>query len=214
MTDACAAVREVAAELALGTLAAPDRGEALAHLAGCPACRAEVQALADAADELLALAPEAEPPPGFESAVLARIQPTSPSPARRRVLLVAAAVVLLLAGLAVGLLVGAGDDGGGLASAAMVAPDGETVGEVWRSGGDDATLVVSVPAWAEVEGTDGPRYSLRVDLAGGGAVEVGDFGLGDGSSSWGTTAPVAAESIASVSVVDDTGRVWCTGDFT
>lgn len=213
MTD-CAAVREVAAELALGTLAGPARGEALAHLAGCPECRAEVQSLAEAADQLLALASEAEPPAGFESAVLARIQPPATPSVRRRVLLAAAAVVLVLAGLGAGLLVGSGGgDSGELASAAMVDPDGETVGEVWRSGGDEATLVVSVPAWADIESRDGPRYAFRLELDGGGTVEVGDFGLGDGSSSWGVDAPVAAESITAVSVIDDTGRVWCTGTF-
>jgi hypothetical protein len=212
VTD-CERLHEVAADLAFGTLAGPERGEALAHLAGCPACRAEVQALAEAADQLLALAPEAEPPAGFESGVLARISPPAPSRVRSRVLLAAAAVVLLVVGLGVGFLLGGGDGDSELASAPMVAPGGESVGEVWRYGGDDATLVVSVPAWADIEGTDGPRYALRLDLADGDTVEVGDFGLGDGTSSWGITAAVEAESITAVSVVDDTGRVWCTGTF-
>ena len=39
----CAALREVAADLALGALDGSARGEALAHVARCPACRAHVQ---------------------------------------------------------------------------------------------------------------------------------------------------------------------------
>jgi hypothetical protein len=95
----------------------------------------------------------------------------------------------------------------------MRSPEGESVGEVWRYGGDDTTLVVSVPAWADIEGEGGPRYSLELALDDGGTVEVGDFGLGTGTSSWGVNAPVAAGDVESVSVVDDTGRVWCTGTF-
>jgi hypothetical protein len=214
----CAALREVAADLALGSLQGSERGEALAHVAHCPACRAHVQELAEAVDVLLALAPEAEPPAGFESAVLARIDEERGDVPRRRgrgrVLLAAAAVALLLAGLAAGFVLG-GRDGSEseLAWATMRSPEGDAVGEVWRYGGDDATLVVSVPAWAEVEGEDGPRYTLRLALDDGDTVEVGDFGLGTGTSSWGVHAPVAAATIEAVSVVDDTGRLWCTGTF-
>jgi len=50
----CQAVRAVAAELALGTLEGSERGEALAHLAGCPACQAHVQELTEVVDQLLA----------------------------------------------------------------------------------------------------------------------------------------------------------------
>ncbi|HYF47061.1 MAG TPA: hypothetical protein VD926_12670, partial [Acidimicrobiales bacterium] len=118
--------------------------------------------------------------------------------------------------LASGALVGAllADGGGGdddqLAWAAMVAPGGDEVGEVWRSGEDEATLVVSVPAWTEVP-AGGPRYALRLELADGEVREVGDFALGDGRSSWGVTTDVEADAITAVSVVDETGRVWCTG---
>jgi hypothetical protein len=214
----CAALREVAAELALGALEGSERGEALAHLARCPSCRAHVQELAEAADVLLALAPEAEPPAGFESAVLGRIDeergPVAAGRRRSRVLLAVAAVALLLAGLAAGFVLGARGEGeSDLAWATMHSPGGDAVGEVWRYGGDDATLVVSVPAWADIEGEDGPRYALRLDLSDGDSVEVGDFALGTGTSSWGVNAPVAAGSIESVSVVDDTGRLWCTGTF-
>jgi len=75
MTDelTCAAARRLAPDLALGLLPGAERARLLAHLAGCPSCDALVAELADVADSLLLLAPGADPPPGFESAVLARI---------------------------------------------------------------------------------------------------------------------------------------------
>jgi hypothetical protein len=214
----CTELRLVAAELALGTLEGSARGEALAHLAGCPACRAHVQELAEVVDEVLGLAPVAEPPPGFESGVIDRVtdERRAGRTGLRVPLLVAAAVVLLIVGLVVGFAAAGLGDGGGeddLAWATMVAPGGDSVGEVWRYGEDEAALFVSVPAWAQLD-EGGPRYALRLELADGETMDVGDFGLGDGTSSWGVSTDVDAETIAAVSVVDDTGRVWCTGEFT
>ena len=69
----CEHVREVAPDVALGLLTGEDRAEALDHLEGCEACRAEVASLAVTADEVLLASPEADPPPGFADRVLARI---------------------------------------------------------------------------------------------------------------------------------------------
>lgn len=212
----CDTTEALAAELALGIVEGADRGAALDHLAGCADCQAEVRRLTDAVDAVVALAPEAEPPAGFESAVLARIGEARADGGRRPWLLVVAAVVLLVLGVGVGLL--AAPDGDGptsVATARMEAPDGETVGEVWRTGEADAAVFVSVPAWAGIDavGPEAPRYALRLELDGGETVEVGDFGLGDGVSSWAVPTDLDGEDIRAVSVVDDTGRVWCTGRF-
>jgi hypothetical protein len=219
----CKALRAVAAELALGTLEGTERGEALAHLARCPDCGAHVQDLTEVVDQLLAVAPEAEPPAGFESAVIARIgaergATVTHLPRRRRLALAAAAaVVLVLGGLGAGLLVGqdSGGDGPELASAPMKATGGETVGEVWRYGGDDAVLFVAVPAWSDVAfaGPQAPSYSLRLELADGRTTEVGHVTLGGGQSSWGIATDIEGADIAAVSVVDDDGQAWCTGRF-
>jgi hypothetical protein len=71
----CDRTRELSAELALGILDGEQRAQALRHVAECPECRREVQQLTAVADELAMLAPEREPPAGFESRVLARLQP-------------------------------------------------------------------------------------------------------------------------------------------
>lgn len=79
----CPAMRSLLAELATGAAAGHDRAWALGHIAGCPACRAELAELAKVADGLLLLAPPSEPPPEFESAVLARLE-AAPGPSGQR----------------------------------------------------------------------------------------------------------------------------------
>ena len=69
----CAEVRELAAELALGILSGAERAEVLLHVNGCSRCQAYVAELTEAADAIPQLAPEAEPPPGFEARVLQRL---------------------------------------------------------------------------------------------------------------------------------------------
>jgi hypothetical protein len=61
------------AEVALGILSGPERADALNHMEHCVACRTLVESLAQTGDALLLLAPEADPPMGFESRVAARV---------------------------------------------------------------------------------------------------------------------------------------------
>ena len=70
---ACGECEAWGTELALGLLTGPERATGLSHLAACPSCREQVDELARVADRLLLLAPEAEPPAGFESRVLAAV---------------------------------------------------------------------------------------------------------------------------------------------
>jgi hypothetical protein len=67
----CAEVRELAPDLALGTLSGGERAEVLLHTNGCARCQAFVAELTDVADRLPMLAPEIEPPAGFGQATLA-----------------------------------------------------------------------------------------------------------------------------------------------
>jgi hypothetical protein len=77
----CATIREVMPELALGIADGEQRARALEHIAGCSGCRRELEELSSLTDELIALAPEREPPPGFENRVLERLAIRQP---RRR----------------------------------------------------------------------------------------------------------------------------------
>jgi hypothetical protein len=71
------------AELATGSVAGAERALALQHVVACGSCRQELSQLARAVDDLLTLAPRQEPPPGFESAVIARMMTDGPSTRRR-----------------------------------------------------------------------------------------------------------------------------------
>jgi hypothetical protein len=80
----CEELHELAPEIALGTVGGEERAEALRHLSTCGECRVLVDRLSQVADELLMLAPEAEPPVGFESRVVEALGLPEP-PRRRRV---------------------------------------------------------------------------------------------------------------------------------
>jgi hypothetical protein len=112
----CEQTREVAAELALGIADGAERARALRHLAECPDCRRAVEELSMVTDELLLLAPEHEPPPGFEARVLRRMEAREPArrrpPLRLRArrLLAPVTAAAAAAAVAVGLVLGATSD--------------------------------------------------------------------------------------------------------
>src|SRR4051812_22831318 len=81
MNTDCDEMRDLIAELALGIASGEERARALDHVAGCVACRRELERLAAIADDMLVLAPESEPPPGFEARVLRAM---TPRPRKRR----------------------------------------------------------------------------------------------------------------------------------
>ncbi|MCB1015348.1 MAG: hypothetical protein KDB10_09570 [Acidimicrobiales bacterium] len=226
----CAELRALAPELALGSLEGDERGAALAHLDRCPACRAEVDDLAVVVDQLLSAAPEAEPPPGFEAAVSRRLADEQARDgsatvvplhrARNRALALAAAVVLLVAGVGIGLAVDdtSGPPGRGstqLARAPMITPAGDSIGEAWRTDGDEALVFVSVPGWAEPSPEVAARgpFTLELDLADGGTARQGAFTADVGGTTWVGVTDLAGADIAAVSLVDADGRLWCTGRF-
>lgn len=107
MTDPmCSLDADQWAELALGILTGRERERALAHVAECPRCRGRLRDLAETADHMVDLIPEAAPPPGFTGRVLGALeeqrraaQPPPDRPRRHTVIRVAAAgtaVTLLL----------------------------------------------------------------------------------------------------------------------
>jgi hypothetical protein len=226
----CPQLREVAPDIALGLLTGEERADALAHLERCEACRAEIASLAGAADELLLAAPEASPPAGFDSRVLARLAaeradgeglpaiPAAPSAGlrrrgRRRVVaaaLAAAATVLLVVG---GLVVGAARDDPAEVTAEMRLGSGLVVGEATATG-DPVIITVDVPDWGRMVDrwgdSTGPGYWVSVELDDGSTtlepVLTGGF-------TWTVPVDAEVEDLVAVSVLDDEGRVWCTGRF-
>lgn len=88
-------------ELALGQLDEPLRNELVAHAAHCPQCRSLLDSIGTLTDRLLLAAPQVEPPAGFESRALARLDAGACQAPRRSIGLwwvAAVAGVMLFAG--------------------------------------------------------------------------------------------------------------------
>jgi hypothetical protein len=209
---------EVLVGLALGELTGRERADALEHVMACHRCREEVEALTATAEQALLAGPVAEPPPGFESAVLARLDESRPAPRhpRRRssLWLVAAAAAVLLIGIVAGGLLVRGSSPE-VAEAAMLTPTGRDVGAAWRYDETPGWVFVSVPEWQVWEDPAGEphRYRLEATLSDGTTMDLGpaDFATTDGS--WGTTLSVEPAQVQRVAVVDEDGRSWCEGTF-
>jgi hypothetical protein len=237
----CEHVREVAPDVALGLLTGEERAQALDHLEGCEGCRAEVASLAVTADEVLLASPEAAPPPGFADRVLARLAaeraagdalpavsgaprtegagPVRPRATRPRarlrvvVLAAAAAVLVVIAGL-----VAVRSDGGGagddVAVAVMRTGTGRVVGEVTASGGAPTVVTLDVPGWAEIlerwgDAPAGDYWLVAEHEDGTRTMRALDADVYD----WSMRVDAPVDDIATVSMVDSDGRVWCTGWF-
>ncbi|WP_165440051.1 hypothetical protein [Micromonospora kangleipakensis] len=179
-------------ELATGAAAGDDRAWALAHVSRCQDCRRDLNQLTTAADAVLLLAPSVEPPPRFESTVLARLDAASTPPPRRR-LLARRRVVAALA-FAVCMLVAAG--GGALYVQSRTAED-RRLAEQYRQ-----TLAVA-----------NGRYLKATTLTTADARPAGTVFLYQGNPSWllvtVTTAP--ADGAYSVLAVDRAGAAHAIG---
>ncbi|MBK5287339.1 MAG: hypothetical protein JJE46_02615, partial [Acidimicrobiia bacterium] len=136
------------ADLALGELTGRARSDALAHVAGCRTCREQVHQLIETTDQILLAAPQAEPPAGFESAVLDRL--TERAVPRRprwwRAMAVAAAVALVVTAGAIGVRL-TRDSPTEFTEAAMITPSGRDVGRAWRYDAEPSWVLISVPRW-------------------------------------------------------------------
>ena len=91
----CDQVRELIDDLAAGRLTGARREEAMAHIAGCAECAADLAAARALAAPLAGLARSIEPPRDLWPAIAAR---TAPARRRYRPLLSAAAALALVAG--------------------------------------------------------------------------------------------------------------------
>jgi anti-sigma factor RsiW len=202
----CAELREASADLALGDLSGSERADALAHLAACPMCGQLVGELTRVAEDLLLLAPELEPPPGFESRVLAHLEEER-RPRRlrfRSLVAVAAAVVVLAAGGGlVAQMVDDDDRPRTVRTALAISASGRSTCRVVVHGGRPASLVVSL---------DGPagsnrEYVVEAQPAKGAAIPVGRFALADGHGLLATTVELDADDLKSVRVFNMDGEL-------
>ena len=191
-SPACAEVRPQLPELSLGTLTGEERARALEHLAGCPACRQEMLWLSDVGDELLQLAPTAQPPVGFETRALERLLGADRGLGawRRRWLAVAAAALLaaFIGGSAV-YLVGGDDrrlaasyrntltiaDGEYFAARSIRDDAGGPVGHLFGYQGSPSWIFCVVRA-----GQAGGTYAIEITVEGGKTWTAGEMEVSEG----------------------------------
>jgi anti-sigma-K factor RskA len=233
----CGEFADVAAELALGVLTGRERADALAHLDRCDACRETVRQLTLTGEGLLGLLPAIEPPPGFESRVMARIGIEAPGPAharntgvrhawrlglhwparrpvRRTLAAVALAVAVVVAGVGGWGLHAATSPAAApvasspLSSAALLTASHHSVGQIFYYDAGQRWMYMSV----DLESGNGV---VRCQLAGqnGRFITVGSFRLDSGYGSWGSQAHGVDGRVTSARLINAKGTVLATARF-
>jgi hypothetical protein len=207
----CAATRDLMPELAAGVAAGDERARALDHLAGCADCQRRLAATAEVVDDLLLLAPEREPPTGFESSVIAMLAP-APTRRRWRMPLLWAASVAATAGLVAGILLWrTADDrelaanyrhtlavarGSDLRAAALTLADGSDSGAVFAYQGS--------PSWLYVTFRRPPptgNYDVRLLTGDGRQLPLRPFAARPNAQAWGSTIRLPIREISSIEFV-------------
>jgi hypothetical protein len=204
--------RSELAEFALGILDGRARANLLVHVETCPECAEQIQELSATSDLLMYVPVGAEPPLGFESAIIERIRQSQPTNRRWNVRhwsswAAAAAVVALSFGL--GWTIDhavskspASPQAAGAMQQRTLEENGHTVGLVYAYSGTPAWMFVSVDA-------PGAPSSVRctVITKDGAHRFVGTFALSGGKGSWGATLPVSFGSVRNVELTTSSGTV-------
>jgi hypothetical protein len=206
----CREVRDLAAEVALGIATGEERSRVLEHIASCTGCRQEIAELAQVADSLLLLAPEEEPPAGFESRVLRRIEQPRASFRRRVAVMGAGACIALVVG-AGGVLLALGEDrrladnyrhalaganGDYFGVVDLTDEGGEKAGHVFGYDGDPSWVFVT---FAEVE--EPGEFGMQVVTRMGERLDGGSFEISAEKKSWGGELPVDLDEVATIRYV-------------
>lgn len=210
----CAQVRELAPELALGVLGGAERAEAIMHVNDCARCQALVLELTEAVDALPLLAPEAEPPPGFEQRVLASIDAGRRRTLRRWITSVAvAAAAAAILSITVVRVVDAGDSGSGsTAAAGGSAPVAATMRGAGSSSPAGWVYVTGHHAVAVAldYGVAPGVYQLKLVNGHGAHTVLGMLTVADARGSWTGSTSVTIGAGSTISLVDGAGNTVCS----
>jgi hypothetical protein len=207
----CGAAQEQAPELALGILSGAERAELLLHANGCARCQAVVGELTEVADLLPLLAPEAEPPAGFEERVLSAARGDRWRSWRRRALILGA-VAAAAASLSIVTVrvIDAGRDTTDVAatpvlrSVPMVGGGGVHVGTATVSNGAPAAVGVSVD-YAVPDGS----YTLQLRPDGAAATDIGTITVVGNRGDWSGDAVIPRNSEVRLAMVNAQGGAVC-----
>ena len=214
--EECQDVRELLPELALGITDGQERVRVLEHVAVCAECRRELESLSVVADELLELAPEREPPAGFELRLLGSLEPPSRRPRHtlRRPFALAAVAAAAVA-VTVGVMLGVTRDDRNLAShyrSVLAEAHGSYFGAVRlhdAAGAESGVVFLyrGSPSWLVITVTQPYGGSVeRAELVttDGRKNPLAWFGLDEGT--WGGAVPVDLDAISSVRLLGNGGR--------
>jgi hypothetical protein len=203
----CEALSEGIAEVALGIASGEERARVLEHTGRCPSCRRQLRELSILGDELLLLAPQHEPPAGFESRVLERLGrrrrrrlPAWLRGPRVAAVAAVAAAVAAAAGATVGVLSATRDErllgrqlqavltranGQYLAVSDLRDPERRAVGLVFHYGGQPSWIFVTLE-----RPLPAGRYVATLVTRAGTAAELETFDLDGRQRSLGATTQV------------------------
>lgn len=216
-------------ELAADVLDGRARAELLEHLDSCPSCSVELEELTLAADSLVHLAVESDPPLGFETLVFEQMR-RSPSRVswrsrlgRRSLMVVATAAAAAVLAFGLGWAI----HSAGPARHAVTVPssgdhpadapllsEGRNVGvaSVYPTGRAAADSRAWLSMRVEASPWTGPVF-CRVTSADGTSRTVGSFSLTSGYGTWMVPLPLAAGSVRTATLVDAHGQVLATAQF-
>lgn len=215
----CAEVRELAPELALGILGGAERAEVLLHVNGCARCQSHVAELTEAADAIPQLAPEVEPPPGFESRVLRRLDEGGRRTRRRWIAAAAAvAAAAIIVSITVVRVIESNDTTTLEASSPTTTQVGSTPVAVAMQGG----AVPVAAGWAFVSdhhgvavtvdyGIPSGTYSVQATPARGASTAIGTMQVVDGRGTWTGRSADALRAGSRLALVDAGGTEMCHG---
>ena len=210
-------------DLAAGVLGGRERAVLLEHVNTCPSCKDELDQLMAAADSLVHLAAEVDPPVGFETRVMDRIQGQAlrhDRGRRRWVVGAAAAAVVVLAAFGIGWATHSGGKpppvAGGITGPraysnlqeAALTSGGRSLGMVTLYSDEDGWLLMSV---------EGSKWSGPVEcrvIGGDGKTRtIGTFHLVSGKGAWVAPLPPGVDGVRAAELVGARGHVLATAQF-
>ncbi len=209
----CAQLRDVAPELALGVLGGAERAEAIMHVNGCARCQALVNELTEAADALPLLAPEIEPPFGFEQRVLSSGRARRRRSVRRLIAAVAvAAAAAAIVSITIVRVVESGSDATSVTATSAVKPiavrmvSASDVPAGWAYVTNQHSVAIAVDY-----GVKTGRYRIAVQPKRGSTVTIGTMAIENDRGSWTGTSRVALGEGSTILLVDADGSPSCHG---
>ena len=216
----CEKFADTLAELALGILTGRERAATLAHVESCAHCADELDHLSRASDAVLSMAPEVEPPLGFEDRLFSRMRNDKVGSPRhvphRWLLACAAAVVALAAGLSIGLSTGSSPPSAKVGTqthpttskpvlTANLIEDDRTVGRVSLYGGSIPMLTMQL-AESSVHGT----VTCEIVTDNGATHNLGTFEVTNGYGAWAAPLGVAPSDVRVAQLVSPDGATTAT----